>query len=179
LYYVIKNNPLESLGILISLSLIGLGSGYLIRLRYFKRKLRMMGEEEMLLLQLIKVIQRDCFESNRLSMEEYNEAMIQYESRLSDIIKERVTIESQIANLLKFRGRRKALIQERSRLLAMVRQVQDDYLNRDKIETRSYENMLKTYSSRLNDIQEELAFMDAKEEIGRSSSFWKRLTGRA
>ncbi len=133
----------------------------------------------MLLLQLIKVIQRDCFESNRLSMEEYNEAMIQYESRLSDIIKERVTIESQIANLLKFRGRRKALIQERSRLLAMVRQVQDDYLNRDKIETRSYENMLKTYSSRLNDIQEELAFMDAKEEIGRSSSFWKRLTGRA
>jgi exonuclease VII large subunit len=138
----------------------------------------MLGEEEMLLLQLIKVIQKDCFENNRLSMEEYNEAMSQYEGRLSEIIQARVTIESQIANLMKFRGKRKALKQEKDRLLMMVRQVQDDYLNRDKIETRAYENMLKTYSSRLSNIQEELAFMDAKEEIARTNTFWKRLVGR-
>jgi hypothetical protein len=178
LLYAIKNKPIESLGIFISLSLIGIGSGYLIRIRFLKRKLRLLGEEEMLLLQLIKVVQRDCFENNRMSMGEYNESMVQYENRLSEIIQTRINIETKVANLMRFSGKRNALIQEQARLLALIRQVQDDYLNREKIETRAYENMLKTYSGRLNGIQEELAFMDAQEQIKKANGFWKRLGGK-
>jgi hypothetical protein len=146
-----------------------------MRIRFFKRKLRALGEEEELLMQLIKVVQRDCFEHNKMSMEEYNEAMMQYENRLSDIITTRIKVETQIANLMKLSGKRNALRQERDRLFVLVRQVQDDYLNREKIETRAYENMLKTYSNRLNHIQEELAFMDAKEELRKSSGFFRKI----
>ena len=174
LYYVIKNNPLESLGILISLSLIGLGSGYLIRLGLLKRKLRILGEEEVLLLQLMRVIQRDCFEGNKMSMEEYEEAMIQYESRLSKVIQEKIKTETQIANINKLSGKKSALKQEKDRLITLVKQTQDDYMNKGKLDTRVYENMLRTYATRLSKIQEELAYMEAEEELKKVTGFWKR-----
>jgi len=175
--YAIKNNPVEALGIFISLSALGLGSSYFVRLRLLKRKLRVLAEEEGLLLQLMRVVQRDCFENNKMSMEEYGEAMYQYETRLSNIVQDKVTTETILANLLKIGGRKKALDQEKDRLTSLVRQTQEDYLNRGKLDTRIYENMLKTYSSRLGKIEEELVFIEAQEQINHVSSFWKRIFG--
>jgi hypothetical protein len=43
-----------------------------------------LAEEEQLLLQLMKVVQRDCFENKKMSMEEYDSAMFQYEKKLSE-----------------------------------------------------------------------------------------------
>jgi len=40
-------------------------------------------------------------------------------------------------------------------------------LNKGKLETRVYENMIKSYSSRLSEVEEQLAFMEAKEAISR------------
>jgi hypothetical protein len=176
--YAIKNNPIETLGILVSLSAIGLGSGYFLRLKLLKRKLRMLTEEEGLLLQLMRVVQRDCFESNKMSMEEYGESMYQYEARLSFVIQDKVTTETQIANLMKLGGKKKALGQEKDRLTILIRQTQDDYMNRGKLDTRIYENMLKTYATRLSKIEEQLVFMEAQEQIDQVNGFWKRLFDR-
>jgi hypothetical protein len=38
----------------------------------------------------MKVVQRECFEGNKMSMEEYGEAMNQYENKLSETIEEKV-----------------------------------------------------------------------------------------
>src|SRR5574344_211465 len=118
--YAIKNNPIESLGILLSVSLAGLGSSYFVKTRLLKRKLKVLGEEEGLLLQLMRVVQRDCFENNKMSMEEYGEAMFQYENRLSNVIQEKVMTETQLANLMRVGGKKKALNQERDRLTVLV-----------------------------------------------------------
>jgi len=166
------------LGILISLSAAGVGSGYFIRLRLLKRRLKMLAEEEALLLELMKVVQRDCFENNKLSMEEYNEAMFQYEARLSEVIQEKVKTETVISNLIKIGGKKKALEQEKDRLLILVQQTQEDYLNRGKLDTRIYENMLKTYSSRLNAVEEEMVFIEAQEQIREASGFRARWFGK-
>ena len=147
-------------------------------LRFLKRKLRMLAEEEALLLELMKVVQRDCFEHNTMSMEEYNEAMYQYEGRLSEVVQEKVMTESLISNLAKLGGKKKALGQEKERLLILVKQTQEDYMNRGKLDTRIYENMLKTYSSRLNKVEEELVFIEAKEQIREVSGIWHRLFGK-
>jgi len=173
--YAIKNNPGEFLAIVLSISAVGVGSGYFFRFKMLKRKLRMLAEEEVLLLQLMRVVQRDCFEGDKMSMEEYNEAMYQYEARLSSIIQEKVTAETTIANLMRVGGKKKALSQEKDRLITLVKQIQEDYLNRGKIDTRVYENMLKTYASRLNKIEEELVFMEAQEQIRKVNGFWKNL----
>ena len=41
---------------------------------------------------------------------------------------------------------------------------------KNKIETRIYENMLKSYSSRLSEVDEQLAYLEAKEAIKKEMS---------
>jgi hypothetical protein len=101
-------------------------------------------------------------------MEEYEAAMMQYENRLSITVQEKISVETKIANLLKVKGKRIALGEEKARLISMVRKVQDDYLNKGKIETRIYENMIRSYTSRLSEVEEEIATLDAEAAVRRS-----------
>jgi hypothetical protein len=50
-------------------------------------------------------------------------------------------------------------------------------MNRGKLDTRIYEDMLRTYATRLNKIQEELAYMEAESELRKVASFWSKLFG--
>ncbi len=170
LAYAIKNNLLESFGILIGLGLFSVGSMLFVRFQIYKRKLRALKEEELLLLELMKILQKECFERSHMSLEEYESAMTQYETRLSETVEERIKIETKVANMLKIKGRRKALDEEKKRLIAMVMKIQDDYLNKGKIETRIYENMIKSYTKRLSEVQEEIATMEAEEAVKRERS---------
>ena len=126
-----------------------------------------------------RVLQRECFEKNKLSMEEYQQAMLQYEDKLSKAIEERIKVESKLLHLFKIKGKKKAFGEEKKRLIEMVKKVQDDYLNKGKMETRIYENTMKTYSGRLAEIEEELAFFEAKEQLTGNSklsklfNFWR------
>ncbi|MBI2629805.1 hypothetical protein HYW76_01765, partial [Candidatus Pacearchaeota archaeon] len=50
------------------------------------------------------------------------------------------------------------------------KKLQDDYMNKKKIETRVYQNMLKSYASRLSEVEESIAFIDAQEALKKASS---------
>jgi hypothetical protein len=163
IFYEIKNNPVQSMFIALIVSFAGVSSSLLVRYQLLKTKRNLLKEEEKLLLQLMKVVQRDCFERNKLSMEEYNESMSQYERRLSEVIQEGIRTETQIYNLLKIRGKLNALKQEKSRIISMIKDLQESYLKKGTIETRVYENMLKSYTSRLSKVEEELVFIETKE----------------
>jgi len=167
LVYAVKNNPVQAFGILFGLSLVGFGSSVAVRYFLYKQKLKILKEEQELLLGLMKVVQKECFENNHMSMEEYREAMNQYEHRLSETIEEIIRIETRLLNLLKFKSKGVALIEEKKRLLKTIQNVQNDYLNKGKLETRIYENMMKTYSARLADVEEQLAFIEAQEALSR------------
>ena len=121
----------------------------------------------------MKVVQRECFERNKMSMEEYGEAMSQYENKLGETVQEKIRVETKIANLLKFKGERKALNQERLRLVDLIKDLQDKYLNKGELETRIYQNMLKTYSKRLSEVEEKISFLDAEEALGSFNYFKK------
>jgi hypothetical protein len=179
LAYAIKNHPVQALLIILAIGVVGTGTSIVVRLHLLKKKLIMLKEEEVLLLQLMKVIQRECFENNRMSMEEYGQAMTQYEDKLSTTIQDKVQTETKIANLLKVKGKKIALEEEKKRLLDLIKQIQDDYLNKGKIETRIYENMVKSYSSRLSEVQEKIAFFDAQEALNKGKflskiKFWRK-----
>ncbi|MBI2057244.1 hypothetical protein HYT91_03245, partial [Candidatus Pacearchaeota archaeon] len=149
LLFAVKNNPLESFGVLLGAAILTLSSSLMVRYRLYKRKLKMLLEEEKLLLELMKVVQRETFEKNHLSMEEYGQAMAQYESKLSKVIEDRIRTESKLAHLLRIKGKQTALNQEKNKLFVLVKDLQNDYLNKGKIETRVYENMIKIYSTRI------------------------------
>ena len=150
------------------------GSSIVVRLRIYKKRLRLLKEEEKLLLELMKVVQREVFENNRMSMDEYQQAMYQYEAKLSETIEKKITTETKIANILKIKGKKKALVEEKKRLISLIKDVQDQYLNKGKMETRIYKNMVKTYSTRLSEVEEEMTFLEAQEALGKNN-FIKRI----
>ena len=172
--YTVKNHPLESVGTLLGLFIFSFGSSLGVRLRLYKKKFKMLMEEEKLLLELMKVVQTECFEKNRMSMEEYESAMNQYETKLSKTIADRIKVDAKISNLLKIKGKKKALIEEKKRLLEVLKQIQDDYLNKGKLETRIYQNMLKNYTARLTEVEEKATFLDAQKAL-KKTGFVRRL----
>ena len=56
----------------------------------------------------------------------------------------------------------------------MIKKAQDDYLNKGKLETRIYENAMKSYNSRLSDVEEQIATLDASEALSTGWK-WKKL----
>jgi hypothetical protein len=174
IFKTIENHPGETAAAFFAVFIVSLSSTLIIRLRLYKRKLRMLHEEEKLLLELMKVVQRECFEKNRMSMEEYREAMRQYEMKLSETIEDKIRIETKIANILKIKGKKKALIEEKNRLSELIKQTQDKYLNKAQLDTRVYERMIRSYSTRLTEIEEQLTFFDAQEALD-SNKFSRKI----
>jgi len=173
LIYSVKNNPVQSLGFLILAGFIGMSGSLLFRFQLYKKRISILKKEEVLLLQLMKLVQKECFENNKMSMEEYNQAMSQYEKRLADTIQSKIETETKLVNLFKFRGKRIALDEERKKLVLMIKQLQEDYLIKGNVETRVYENMLKSYTTRLGMIDESIATADAQSALRKSKSIRK------
>jgi len=162
LLYEIKVNPAQTAGILLGLLLFSFAATVTGKLTMYKKKLKMLNEEEKLLLQLMKVVQAETFEKNKMSMEEYGEAMGQYERKLAGVINDRIMIQARMSNLMKVSGKKKSLEQERVRLIELMKQVQDSYMRKGEIETRVYENMFKIYNTRLAKVEEEMIFLETK-----------------
>jgi len=164
--YAMKENPGETtagfgmFGVsVIGLSLFG-------RWRYLKRKLKKLGEEENLLTELMRAVQIEVFERAKMSMKEYGDSMMQYEERFGNVIADKITFESKKNNLLRFKAKRKRLNEERDNLTKIMAKTQEAYITKGKFETRIYENMLKSYSTRLSDVEEQLALLDVKKARG-------------
>ena len=106
-------------------------------------------------------------------MEEYEQAMSQYEKKLSEAISDKIKVETKLTNLLKIKGKRIALDEEKKRLIVLIKKIQDDYVNKGKLETRIYQNMIKSYTSRLSEVEEEIASYDAQEALSRQGKIRK------
>jgi len=162
LYYINHNKP-QSAGALAGFGFFVFSLAMFTKFKYIRRKLKNLLEEEKLLMELMKAIQIEVFEKAKMSMREYGEAMNQYEKRLSEVFQERITFENKKVNLFKFKSKKKQLTEEKTKLLKMIKKTQEGYLMKGKYETRIYENMLKSYSNRLSEIEEKLAMADVKK----------------
>jgi len=163
--YYARKNPLQAFSALIVLFGVGLFGGFMSRKVYLGRKIKLLKKEEKLLLELMELVQSYTFKDNKMSMGEYYESMGQYESKLSRTIAERIKTESALASLSNLRSKKEALGLEKKRLVEMMKDLQDQYLNKGSIETRVYENMLKTYASRLGNVSEELVYLETKKML--------------
>ncbi|MBI5229626.1 LamG domain-containing protein [Candidatus Micrarchaeota archaeon] len=142
--------------------------------RFFllNKRLKSLTEEENILLSLIKETQRECFEQGSLSMEEYLDSMKQFEERLSKVIQDRIRFDTIKANLFKpLKGTRRSLVEERNKLLELIKENQRAYLQAGKIETRVYENRMKSYTTRLAEVEEKLASVEAEKAM--KKPWWK------
>jgi hypothetical protein len=160
--YEVKNHPLEFSGGLLALGFLIFVSTASIKIRNLKKKYNSLVKEEQVLFDLMKVVQRDTFEKGKMSMEEYGQSMMQYEKKLNNVISEKIKTQSRIAHFLSFKGKRNALTQEKFELRKLIEETQRKYLTEGSLDTRIYQNMLKTYASRLVKVDEELINSEVK-----------------
>jgi tetratricopeptide (TPR) repeat protein len=174
--YYVKNHPIQSLGLLLGVCLISLVSTVVTRRVLLNSKLKLLAEEEKLLIGLMKVVQRECFEEKRMSMEEYENTMSQYESRLNVVIQDTIEAQTKLANLMRIKGgRKKVLKDEVLRLRELIRETQKAYFEKSQMETRIYQNMIKSYAAKLSEVEENLATIEAQEELNKKGlGIWKR-----
>jgi len=163
LTYYLKENP-EEIGIGLFLALLLSFSAYkTTRLQNIKRKIRYLKEEERIIGELIKAIQKECFEERKMSMDEYEQAMKQYQERISHTIQELIRLENERAHLMKFVSKNKKLQNERNKIITMIKNLQEDYLKNGRVETKRYYLTLESYNKRLTEIDEKLSLLEAKK----------------
>lgn len=161
-YYLKEYPDRISFGALF-LILFSFGSYRLGKLSLIKKKIKALKLEEKLINELIGVVQSECFKEKKMSMQEYNDAMNEYQRRLAIIIGQLISLENQRVHALKFTGMNKKLQEERKNILKLITELQKDYLKRKKMETRTYEFKLESYNQRLGEIDEKIATFEAKK----------------
>jgi len=174
-YFVKANWPYLTIALAASLILAFIASLFL-RLAHINAQLRSLKKEEGILLGMMKQCQRDCFESKKLSMEEYEDALLHYESRLSKVEARIVDLTTKKESLFHIGGNEEALRNERKELVRLIEDLQRSYLEKKTIETRIYNNRIKSYAKRFSEIEETLATMEAEREIREKTSFSARLS---
>ena len=124
----------------------------------------MLIEQEEIIVGLIKESQKDCFERGKLSMNEYFDSLIQYEKRLGNIVQDIVHLEIAKSNLLAFlKGKTRVMMEEREKLLKLIRKTQEIYMQGSNMETRVYQNRMQSYAHRLAEIEEHIADLEAQK----------------
>ena len=143
-----------------------------IKLGFVKHGLKLLDKEEVIILGLIKQVQKDCFEKAKMSMEEYMQATLQYEDRLGKAVQKRVELESRKVYLSRWWRRNETLYGERDNLLELIKGTQSAYMEHGTIETHIYERRMLSLRERLSEVEEKIATKEAREAIK------KRMRGR-
>ncbi|HIK02497.1 TPA: hypothetical protein H1012_01485, partial [archaeon] len=133
------------------------------------------GREEAVLLGLMKAVQKECFEEKKMSMSEYSEAMLQYEKKLTGVVQRIVELESTKSNILKFGRDEARLKHESGRLMEMIKNTQKRYIEKGDLETRIYEDKMKSFTGRLGEVEEKLALIEAQKELKKRGGTFKVL----
>ncbi|UZE94234.1 MAG: VCBS repeat-containing protein [Candidatus Pacearchaeota archaeon] len=132
------------------------------------KKVKNLEREEHILLGLMKVVQKDCFELGKMSMTEYQVAIQQYENKLSQVVQRLIELETMKINFFKFRKENIRLSTERKRLLELIKETQRLYFEKGKLESRIYENKLKSYATKMIEVEERLALLEAEKALKRT-----------
>jgi hypothetical protein len=133
-------------------------------------ELSQLSNEENILLGLMKEAQSDYFDNGKMSTSEYVAAIGQYDSRLSSITERRVELETRKKNYFNFKSRSLKLKDEKARLEHLIGDLQKAYLEDGKVESRLYENRVKSYLARLSEVEETIAVEEAKVRLRQKKS---------
>lgn len=176
--YVVRH-PVQVLMAVLVLGILVTVGGVGVRLRLVNRRLRELEDEEETIIQLMEQVQRETFEETKMSMDEYEEAMLHYEERLADNVQETVELETKKSHLLK-PGRERARLQhEKERIEDLMEETQEQYLEEGELETRVYEQKMDSLRERLAEIEGQLAEHEAEERIAAEAGVLGRVRQRA
>ena len=181
--FFIKTNSKELAISMIAISVVLFIAFMQLRWSAIIKQLKVFNHEKEVVLGLMKVVQEDTFKNKKMSMREYEQAILQYEKRLGKIVQgiiETETKKSQMEHLAKmqFMTEKTRLTNERDRLIVLIKELQENYMVEQKIDTRVYMNMMHAYSERVGDIEERLALLDAESVLQKQRSIVTKIFNR-
>jgi len=163
--YYLKEYPKEiSLGAFF-LVVFSFGAYNLNKLRVIKKRIKELKEEEKILNELIKVVQNQCFKEKKMSMSEYETAIKEYNKKLSNVVEELIELETKRTQMLRFTSKTKRLKIEKEKIISMIKEMQEDYMKKKKLETRTYEFKMDSFNKRLAEIEEKFATLETKKAV--------------
>ncbi|MFA4982929.1 MAG: hypothetical protein WC588_01805, partial [Candidatus Micrarchaeia archaeon] len=136
-----------------------------VRFWMMDNEISQLSREEEIVVKLIRESQEDYFGKGKLSTAEYTAAITQYDARLSKMVHRKVQLETMKKDYFNFSGRAARMRAEKARLEEMMRALQKTYLEDGKLETRAYENRMKSYVGRLSEVEEGIAVEEAQERL--------------
>ena len=167
LTYAIKSNFRSILAGIIAAVFLGIAAIFYSEKALIDRALMENHREEGILLGLMKTVQRECFEERKMSVTEYSDAMLQYENKLNKVVQKIVELESKKANLIEFGKETAKLRHETKRLIELLKETQKKYIEIGDLETRIYEDKMKSFTARLGIVEERLATIEAQELLAK------------
>gem|GEM_PF-3460308 len=167
-YYQEYKRQLWTTAALLLLSIIG--AVYASKRALLNHRIKELHKEEGVILGLIKQAQHECFEKKSTSIEEYNETIQQYEQRLAHTITEQISAETKKQHMLSLEPKHIRLEKEREKIMERVKELQHSYISLGGVETRVYEQRMKSLAERVAEIDEERA-MDIARRALRKARF--------
>jgi len=144
-------------------------------------KLSKLTKEEQTLLGLMKQVQNECFVQKKISMGEYMEAMAHYEKKLSNDIQDIIGLHSARSNLFKL-DRIGQMREELTKLADLLKETQSQYMESGKIQTKVYQQKMRSITKRITAVEEKLTVSEAETEIRRRTNsmfrFWAYLQNK-
>jgi hypothetical protein len=165
LSYYVKEYPGEISLATLFLIIFSFGTYKIDKLRRVKKKIKELKDEEKILNELIRVVQKECFKDKKMSMGEYETAMKEYNKKLSRVIEELIEMETKRVHMLRFTSKNKLLKIEKERIIEMIKELQGDYMKKRKLETRTFELKMESFNKRIGEIEENLATLEAKRAV--------------
>jgi len=162
-YFVYRNLGLVIASIII-LTIISIIVYLRIRIYLIRRDLENLGNEQNIVLGLIKQVQKECFVDKKLSMNEYMQAVMQYEARLSKNIEHIIKLETERSHLFGL-DEIKKLHEELQKLVELLKNTQRQYLEAGKIQTSMYNQKMKFLTKRITEVEEKITVLEARREI--------------
>ncbi|MCG2719257.1 MAG: hypothetical protein L6266_00760, partial [Nanoarchaeota archaeon] len=147
---------------------------------YIKQKLKNLANEELSIVKLIKETQKNASIDKSITSTQYFRSMAQYSDRLRKIRILRTKLRSIRIGIIKIAEELKILEKENQEIRILLRKTQEDYYQTRKLSKRDYENAIEAGHTRVAEIEEAKALLNAKIRINKMNNhkgLWQKIKG--
>jgi uncharacterized membrane protein len=154
-----------SLGLLIFAitGFVGLRKG---KIKLMERRISQLENERESINESMEEMQKQCFQEETISLDEYKAGMQQYREQLSENISREINLESKKLYWQKMLRSEPALRKKRERLQEMIEKAQQDYFEKKRISKTMYETKTEKYRDESAHVEEEIAEAEIQKRTG-------------
>ena len=149
-------------------SIAALFSGYFLyrklSLSLITTTLQNLNKEETTIFSLMEGLQNKFFKKKEISPDQFHKLMYEYEKRLTQIQKKRVSLRAKRIGLLNFANEAKVLENESNEILKLIKQTQIEHFKHRKLSKDIYDRKMKAYWEQLAAVEERRIAVEALQE---------------